>query len=167
MIRDFCICGCLILSTAIPVRAANVPHAGTDSQLTKVWTNDGLAKLHHAGVISIVGQAGDEQSVPESAPEGDEVTQKPHWYAEQAVRLRHELEYRETQLREYLEALEDARSLRETVGGIDLAGEHVAITPEAGIQILQERLTEARVRLDALDNLARRNDIESGTLRGR
>jgi len=168
MICDFCICSCLILgAAAIPVRAANGPHAGTDSQLLKVWTNDDLAKLHHAGVISIVGQIDDEQSVRESAPEDDEVTQKPQWYAEQAVRLRDELEYREAQLREYREALEDARSLRETDGGIDLVGEDFAITPEAGIQILQERITAARVRLDALEDLARRNDIEPGTLRGR
>jgi hypothetical protein len=141
------------------------PIGRTESQTIKVWTNDDLAKLHHAGVISIVGQIDDQQSVPESAPEDDEVTQKPEWYAEQAARLRHELEYREAQLRAYREALEDARSLRVTDGGIDLAGEDFAITPEAGIQILQERVTEARVRLDALEDLARRNDIEPGTLR--
>jgi hypothetical protein len=165
MIRDFCTCICLTLAAAIPLRAANRPHAGAESRTIKVWTNDDFAKLHHAGLISIVGQIDDGQSVPESAPEDDEVTQKAQWYAEQAARLRDELEYREAQLREYREALEDARSLRATDGGIDLTGEDFAITPEAGIQILQERVTEARVRLDALEDLARRNDIEPGTLR--
>src|SRR5207244_1959182 len=33
---------------AIPLRAANRPHAGTDSQTIKVWTNDDLEKLHAA-----------------------------------------------------------------------------------------------------------------------
>jgi len=167
MIRGFCICISLALVTeAIPLRAATGPHAGADSQTMKVWTNDDLEKLDHAGLISIVGQVDEETSIPESAPQGDEVTQNAEWYAEQAAKLRDELEYRRTQLREYQEALEDARSLKETVGDIDLAGEDFAITPEAGIEILQQRVTEAQARLDDLEDLARRNDIEPGALRG-
>jgi hypothetical protein len=80
--------------------------------------------------------------------------------------MRDELENRRTQLREYRQALEDARSLRETAGGIDLVGGDFAITPEAGIEILQKRVTEEQGRLDDLKDLARRNDIEPGTLRG-
>jgi hypothetical protein len=165
MIRPFCICLALV-TAAIPLRAATRPHAGGDSRTTKVWTNDDLEKLHHACLISIVGQVDEEKSIPESAPQSYEVTQNEEWYAEQAAKLRDELEYRRAQLREYQEALEDARSLKETAGGIDLVGEDFAITPEAGIEILQHRVTEAQGRLDDLEDLARRNDIEPGTLRG-
>lgn len=167
MIRQLCISVCLTLvSAAIPLRAANRPHAGTDSQTTKVWTNDDLEKLHAAGLISIVGQVDEGTSVSESAPRDYEVTQDPQWYAEQAARLHDELEYRQAQLCEYRQALDDARSLKESTGGINLVGEDFAVTPEAGIEILQQRVNEAQAKLDDLEDLARRNDIEPGTLRG-
>jgi hypothetical protein len=166
MIRHLCVCVCLaFVSAAIPLRAANRPHAGTDSQQIKVWTNDDLEKLHGFGLISIVGQADEETPVPGSAPRDYAETQDREWYAEQAARLRGELEYRQTQLREYQQALNDARSLRESTGGVDLVGEDFAITPEAGIEILQQRVEEAQAKFDDLESLARRNDIPPGTLR--
>ena len=168
------------LSTlAIPLRAANKPRAGTDSQKIKVWTNDDLEKLHRPGQISIVGPIDEEQpastsapvpyeetSAPQSSPAPYVETQDPEWYAEQAARLRDELEYRQAQLREYRQALDDARSLKESTGGINLVGEDFAVTPEAGIEILQQRVNEAQAELGDLEDLARRNDIEPGTLRG-
>lgn len=54
-----------------------------------------------------------------------------------------------------------------STGGIDLVGEDFAITPEAGIEILQQRITDAEARLNDLEDLAHRNDIEPGALRGR
>jgi hypothetical protein len=150
----------------IPLRAANRPHAGTDRKTIKVWTNDDLEKLHAAGRISIVGQVDEGTSVSESAPRDYEVTQDPQWYAEQAARLRDELEYRQAQLREYRQALDDARSLKESTGGINLVGDDFAVTPEAGIEILEQRVNEVQAKLDDLEDLARRNDIEPGTLRG-
>jgi hypothetical protein len=167
MIRDLCICICLALVTAaIPLRAANRPHAGADSQTIKIWTNDDLEKLHHAGLISIVGQIDQERPKPASLLAGYVRTQDPEWYVEEAARLRDELEYRQAQLREYRQALADARSLTESTGGIDLVGEDFAITPEAGIEILQQRVSETQSKLDTLEDLARRNDIAPGTLRG-
>jgi len=46
-------------------------------------------------------------------------TQDPHWYAQQAAKLRDELEGRQAQLRGYQQALEDAQSLRSTTGNIN------------------------------------------------
>jgi len=80
MTRDFCTCICLTLvATAIPLRAATRPHAGTESQTIKVWTNADLEKLH-AGLISITSQV-------EQNPDGR--------HAEQATRLRDELDHLE------------------------------------------------------------------------
>jgi phage host-nuclease inhibitor protein Gam len=167
MIRQLCIGICLALaSAAIPSRAANRPHAGTDSQNIKVWTNDDLEKLHDVGLISIVGQMDEERSVPESAPKDYEPTQDPEWYADQAARLFHELEDRQVQLREYRQALDDARTLRETTDTVNLDEGDVGISPEAGIEILKRRVNEAEMELDALEDLARRNGIPPGTLRG-
>ena len=168
MIRQYYVCFCLALvAVATPLRAANRPHAGTASQKIKVWTNDDLEELHDLGLISIVGQADEDSLVSEPAPKDHEITQDPKWYAEQAARLRNELAHRQAQLRKYRQALDDARSLRASTGGIDLVGEDFAITPEAGIEILQQRITEAEARLNYLEDLARRNDIEPGALRGR
>ena len=165
MIRNFCMC---ISLTLIPlaVRAANKPHAAADSQTIKVWTNDDLEKLHDSGLISIVGQVDQEKAIFENVPQGYEATQDPEWYAEQASRLHDELEYWQVQLREYQKAFEDAQGLRETTGGINLIDEDFAITPEAGMEILQQHVAEVQGKLDDLEDLARRNDIEPGTLRG-
>ena len=53
-----------------------------------------------------------------------------------------------------------------TTGGINLEEGDIGITPEAGIEILQGRVTEMQEKLGDLEDLARRNDIEPGTLRG-
>ncbi len=167
MIRHLCISVCLALvSAAIPLRAAKRPHAGTDRQSKVVWTNDDLDKLHDLAMISIIGREDDERSASAPPPAPYLTTQDPTWYAEQAARLRDELEYRQSQLRQYQQAIDDARNLRESTGGIDLVGDDFAITPEAGIEILQRRVNEAQAELAALEDLARRNDIPPGTLRG-
>jgi hypothetical protein len=151
---------------ATPLRAASKPRAGTDGQSPVVWTNDDLARLHSFGLISIVGQSDEERPTSASAPVGYAKTQDPAWYAEQAAKLRDELQRRRAQLSGYRQALEDARSLKTTTGGINLDDGDIGITPEAGIEILQRRVNEAQTELDALEDLARRNDIEPGTLRG-
>jgi len=167
MIRQLSIGLCLaLLTAAIPSRAANRPHAGMDRESKVVWTNDDLDKLHDLGLISIVGREDDEPAWA-PAPRQYARAQDPEWYAEQAGKLRDELGYRQAQLREYQQALDDARNLRESAGGIDLVGEDFAITPEAGIEILEHRVNEAQTELEALEDLARRNDIAPGTLRGR
>jgi len=157
----------MTLSTlAIPLRAANKPRAGTDSQNTMVWTNDDLERLHLPGLICIVGRMNEETAKPASLPQPYVKTQDPEWYAEQAARLRDELERRRAQLDGYRQALEDARSLKTMTSGINLDEGDIATTPEAGIEILQQRVNEGQTELDALEDLARRNDVPPGTLRG-
>ncbi len=155
-----------LISVAIPSRAANRPHAGTDSPDKMVWTNDDLEKLHSLGLISIVGRIDEERPTRASASGPYVRTQDPEWYAEEAAKLRDELERRRAQLREYGQALEDARSLRETTGGINLDEGDVGITPQAGIEILQQRVRTRESELGALEDLARHNGIAPGTLRG-
>ena len=55
----------------------------------------------------------------------------------QAAKLRDELERRQTQLREYRQAIDDVRSLWKTTGGINLDEGDIAITPEVGTEILE------------------------------
>jgi len=155
-----------VISVAIPVRAANRPHAGTGGQDTLVWTNDDLERLHVPGLICIVGRMNEETPKATSLPEPYVKTQDPGSYTEQAAKLRHELERRRAQRGGYRQALEDALSLRKTAGGINLDEGDIGVTPEAGIEILQQRVEEAQAEFDDLEDLARRNDIPPGTLRG-
>jgi len=155
----------VIVSVVMPLRAACRPRAGTDSQ-DRVWTNDDLATLHVPGLIFIVGEVNEETSKPAPLPQPYVQTRDAAWYAEQAAKLRNELERRQAQISEYRHALEDARSLSETTGGINLDEGDIGITPQAGIEILRRRVGEEQARLDALEDLARRHDIPPGTLRG-
>jgi len=167
MIRHLCISVCLALvSAAIPLRAANRPHAGTDSENTLVWTNDDLERLSDLGLICIVGRIDEERPKSAPLPQPYVKTQDPEWYAGQAARLRDELERRKAQLGRYRQAIEDARNLKTMTGGINLEEGDIGITPGAGIEILQRRVNEAQAELAALEDLARRNDIPPGTLRG-
>jgi len=154
------------VALAIPLRAANRPHAGTDSQNPLVWTNADLERLHGLGLISIVGQMDQEKPNPPAPNEEYVQTQDPEWYAQEAATLREELESRQAELDRYRQGLQDARSLEDTRPGIDLYDGDVGITPEAGIEILQQRVNETQTELDALEDLARRNDMSPGTLRG-
>jgi len=86
-------------------------------------------------------------------------TQDHEWYAEQAAKLRAQLESNEAELQHYRQAIEDARSLKAMTGGINLDEGDMGITPEAGIEILQQRVGETQSDLDALEDLARRNNI--------
>jgi hypothetical protein len=157
----------MTLSTlAIPLRAANKPRAGKTERATVLWTNEDLEKLSGLGLISVVGQAPEEATAAAAAPSPYLETQDPEWYAEQASKLRAELERREARLQEYRQALDDVRSLKTMTGGINLDGGDIGITPEAGIEILQRRVYEIQSELDDLEDLARHNDIPPGTLRG-
>ena len=154
------------VSVAIPLRAANRPHVGTGSENTVLWTNDDLERLHSLGLISIVGQIDQEEPKPATARSEYVKTQDPEWYAEESARLRDELEHRRAELDRYRRAIEDARSLETATSGIDLDGGDIGITPQAGIENLQQRVSETETQLDGLEDLARRNDMPPGLLRG-
>jgi hypothetical protein len=158
----------MVLSAlAIPVRAANQSPAGKAEKNMVLWTNEDLEQLRTYAAVSIVGQPTNaHESTSAATPVPYPETRGPQWYAMQAAKLRDELEPRQTQLSQYLQALEDTRSLKETTGGINLDGKDIGITPESGIEILQQRVTETESELEDLEDLARRNGIEPGVLRG-
>jgi len=150
----------------IPLRAAHGQQVEADHQRSHVWTNEDLEKLHGLGLISIVGQLGEDSSTQPSAPEPYVETQDPEWYAEQAAGLREELENREAQLSDFERAIDDVRSLRQTTGGISFDYGSAGITPEDAIENLQEGVDETQADLDELEDLARINGISPGVLRG-
>jgi hypothetical protein len=155
-----------LVSVAILLRAASRPRGRIESQHTVVWTSDNLERLHDLGLISIVGAM--SEGMPESASLRQPYvrTHDPVWYAAEAAKLGDQLEHREARLCGYQQALRDAQSLRNTTGGINLDEGDIGITPEAGIEILRQRVKETQTELDALDDLARRNGIPPGALHG-
>ena len=157
----------MTLSTlAIPLRAAKKPRAGKIEKTTVARRNNDLERLRAKSLISVIGQVPDEVTVGAEVPSPYVKTQDPEWYAEQAAKLRTQLESRDAELQHYRQAIEDARSLKTTTGGVDLAEGDIGITPEAGIEILQRRVHEIQSEIDALEDLARDNDIPPGALRG-
>jgi hypothetical protein len=155
-----------LFSIAIALPAASRPRGRIESQHTVVWTNDNLERLHDLGLISIVGAMSEEMPALASLPQPYVKTHDPEWYAAEAAKLGDQLEHREAELRGYQQALEDSQSLRNTTGGLNLNEGDIGITPDAGIEILRQRVKETQTQLDALDDLARRNGIPPGALRG-
>ena len=162
----YCVITLGLVSIVMPLRAAYRPRAVADSQDGMVWTNDDLENLHSRGLISIVGRTDEEK--PKAAPAARPYvkTKDPEWYAAQAARWNDELKRRNTQLREYEQALDDARSLKKTTGGVNLDERDFAITPEVGIEILEKHVNQVQTEINALEDLARQNDIPPGALRG-
>ena len=158
--------GFALVAIAIPLRAAEEAHPAQGQQGKRVWTNEDLEELRARGLISIVG------TVPAAAPAAppqavrySSRTEDPAWYADQASELQAQLNERMAALLLAREGLVQARSLRQTTGGINLAQANVGVTPEEGMAILEARVSEVQSRFDELADLARRNDIPPGLLR--
>jgi hypothetical protein len=157
----------LVLFPAVrSLHAASLPHARSAEKRTVVWTNEDLERLEGPGLVSVVGQIPEEATAGEGAPAPNGRTNDPEWYAEQAATLRAEIASNEAELQQYRQAIEDTRDLKTMTGGINLDEGDIGITPEAALEILERRVSEAQTELDALEDLARRNDIPPGALRG-
>jgi len=165
----FCISVALILmilgADGPLARTGSLPSKGLPEEKTKVWTNADLSRLRDRGLISIIGQIPEETTEPSEAPAYVQ-TNDPQWYAAQAARLESELENRQAELQRYRQALEVARDLRMTTGGLNLTRGDIGINTEAGIEILERRVRETRHKLDELGELARHNGVPPGALRG-
>ncbi len=116
--------------------------------------------------LASVGRVNEEMPKSPSGPAPYVETRDPAWYAEQAAKLRDQLERKKAQLGGYRQGIEDGESLKTMTGGIDFDESNLGVTPEAGIAILQLRVSETRTEHDTFDDLARRNDVPPGALSG-
>src|SRR5258707_15172039 len=100
----------MTLSTlAIPLRAANRSRAETE-QTAIPWTNEEIEKLRPLGPIAVVGRSSTAEAATTAAlPLPYANTQDPEWYAEQAAKLRAQLESNESELHSYRQAIEEAK----------------------------------------------------------
>lgn len=150
----------------VTLRAATQPHAGPAPEVSVTWTNEDIHRLNKVpGLISVVGQASTETSQGADPPAPERIAD-PAWYASRAATLNARLDVEQTSLRKFTKALDDTRQLKSTTGGVNLAEDDIGITPEATIEILQNRVCETQRELGVLKDLARENDIPPGVLRG-
>lgn len=146
------------------LRAATKPHAGP-APANRTWTNEDLQRLDKVPeLISVVGQPPTKASQVVNAP-APHSTEDPDWYAVRATSMNARLEAEQADLRKFTQALDDARELKSTSGGVNLGEDDIGITPEATIEILQSRVRETQRELGALEDLARENGIPPGVLR--
>jgi hypothetical protein len=164
----------LALAIALPSRAAQKPRAaqGNQNQPKKVWSNDDMDQLRARGLISIVGQevqeAATQAAVAPSEPAFATYASRledAEWYVEKAAALQAELDKRADALREAQAGLAQAAK-GITQPGIAMDKKNAGITPEAGTALLEVRVREVQSQLDELSDLARRNNIPPGVLRG-
>jgi hypothetical protein len=155
-------------------QAAGKPHPAKadQTQPAKVWTNEDLGELRARGLISFVGQ---EPIAPSAQSEGT-ATERAHpvyesrlddptWYADQAAILRAELDLRVAALNEERTAIALAAD-RITQPGVALDKPSVGVTPDAAVEVLQEKVQDVQNQLDELSDLARQHSIAPGVLRG-
>jgi hypothetical protein len=171
----FPLAAAVILLVACGLQAAEKPRPaqGNQAQPKKVWTNDDMDQLRARGLISIVGQevpSAAAQNVPEAPPENrfpvyESRFDDPQWYADTASDLQAELDQRQADLQQQLDAIALAKD-RITQPGLALDRYGAGVTLEAGVANLQDRVGETQAILDELADLARRHNIEPGVLRG-
>lgn len=169
MMRHYFSISLLLVSfiTGGALRAATKPHAGPVPEANKTWTNEDLQQLGKvAESISVVGQPAAEAPQGIAEPSTQPGTEDPAWYAAHARQLNARLEAEQADLRKFTQALDDARELKSTTGGVDLAEDNIGLTPAAIIDILQNRVRETQSELTGLEDHARRNNIPPGILRG-
>jgi hypothetical protein len=159
-----------ITIAAIPAYSAEEADSAQEQQRRRVWTNDDLEELQARGLISIVGPTADAApalapAAPTEAPRYNSRMGDPAWYADQTAELQAQLNERMAALALARQNLAQARSVRQTTGGINLAEANAGITPEDGIAALEARVSEVRNRFDELSDLARRNYIPPSILR--
>ena len=149
------------------LHAATKSSAGPALATNHLWTNEDLERLSRVpGLISVFGQATEEAPQDVAAPRPKSRLEDPAWYAAQTTALNARLEAERANLRDYTKALDDARELKAAKGGVNLVEDDIGITPQSAIDILQSRVRETLGQLDALEDLARRNNIPPGILRG-
>jgi hypothetical protein len=163
----------LALSMACSAHAAGKPRPAKDTQTqpTKIWTNDDMDLLSRFSLISVVRQEKAQTATPPAAPAKTifpvyaSRLDDPTWYAAQAAALQAELDQREADLQEQQTAIAQAAN-RITTPGVSLTEKDAGVTPAAGLAILQALVQETQTKLDDLADVARQHSILPGALRG-
>jgi len=160
------------VALAASAAAGGAPRARPERppQERRTWTSEEVEALRTKGMLSLVGPQSTPATAEEIAPAENpsaprarlEQEKDPEWYADQAAKLREDMIPLDQEIR-YTRSALASHQTRE--GGIDLNRGNPGITPQSGIWVLENRKRDLLTRLDALEELARRNGINPGVLR--
>jgi hypothetical protein len=153
---------------------AAIPARAQAQQGKRVWTTEDVSALAAQGLLSIVGQeaeAAPAAVLPAAAttaqqwPVYNSRTEDPAWYADQAAKLRAELDASAAALAHAQDNLVQGRNLTGATGSVKLDADVLGVTPDDVIANLEEQVRGTQGQIDELADLARRNDIVPGVVR--
>jgi len=145
--------------------AVTAQEGSPPKEAKKVWTNEDLQRprLNEPGAPTGVTVADSPNfNTNEDVGELYSRTKDPTWYVKQIRLLREELEKIDVQVRRLRESLKTGKSV---TSQIVLDQDTPGISPEAQVQVLQQRRSQLEGQIDELEEEARKNDIGRGILR--
>ncbi len=147
----------------LPVATAQ--EGSPPKEAKKVWTNEDVKRPRSSepGAPTDV-TVPDSQNVNANEDVGEHYsrTKDPAWYVKQISSLREEVEKIDAQVRGLRESLKTGKG---ATGQIVLDQDTAGISPEAQVQVLQQRRSQLEGQIDELEEEARKNDIGRGILR--
>lgn len=130
----------------------------------KVWTNDSVQELSGTPGVSVVGGGPAARAAEKSAtkPAGYAKEKDPNWYRAQRAPLRAELDRLDKEITKTREFINGGHTAE---GKLKVNVFSVPMNPADHIAQLEKRKAEVQSKMDALEDLARRNDIPPGAIR--
>lgn len=130
----------------------------------KVWTNDDMQGLGGTSGVSVVGEApaAPGRGNATAQPRGYVKEKDSNWYRQQLAPLRSELERLD---KEIVRTREFINGEHTGEGRLKVNVFSVPMNPADQIAQLEKRKATTQTKIDALEDLARRNDIPPGALR--
>jgi hypothetical protein len=145
--------------------AAAAQEAGPQKEAKKVWTNEDLkrARLSDSSTPTSATLSDlQNANATEDTREHYSRTKDPKWYAKQITSLREGVEKIDVQVRGLRESLKTGKG---ATSQMVLDQDTPGISPEAQVQVLQQRRSQLQRKIDDLEEEARKNDIGRGILR--
>jgi len=129
----------------------------------RVWTNDDLEHLAARPLANAASPPASEESAQTTSVEKHYVRAKdPKWYASQLKPLQAQVEHIDGGLRTLRQARKDGRG---TTGTFALDQDTEGVTTDAEIQVLDQRRKQLLLRIDELEDQARHNGLDPGSVR--
>ena len=143
----------------------------TDQSKTKpkkVWTNEEIAGVGGDGAISVVGKAGGGESNPTSNSSQKNAAVLSARY-KQAAPYRDRLRQLNNQLETIDKKISELQNFKadnsSPSGGINMHQRYDMTPVEEQVKELEEKKKKIKARIDAVEDLARKNGFEAGQLR--
>lgn len=162
----FACCAAQATQNAAPLRSANKANP------QKIWTNEDLETLRGPLQISVIGAIKESKvTVPGSDLIGPRNVSKtyipperdPAWYGKQLNRIDSELRNLDQQTQQINSAIQNASTSGSVAMIVDYSD--LGVSTDGTLQRLEKKRRELQAKADELEDMARKNDLEPGSLR--